>query len=167
MARAAAAVLPVVAPLALPDVAVALLADDPVVAEATALEEPVAVDDVEAGELVAAVDVAEVGDVEVAADAAEVVAADEVEAAEVVGAADVAAVAALVAEPALPLEAALPLLPQPESARMRTSDVKYSRRRSTCLLLCDPRSAEKHGGKKHAKQDRVPHLAWSHAAAAR
>jgi hypothetical protein len=158
--RAAAVVLPVAAPLALPELAVVLLADDPVEAEAAALEEPVAVDDVEAGELVAAVDVAEVGDAEDAEDATEVVAADEVVAAEVVGAADDGDVVAaddaaeetLVAEPALLLEAALPLLPQPESAKMRTSDVKYRRRRSTGLLLCDPRSAEQHGGKKHAKR---------------
>jgi hypothetical protein len=158
--RAAAVVLPVAAPLALPELAVVLLADDPVEAEAAALEEPVAVDDVEAGELVAAVDVAEVGDAEDAEDATEVVAADEVVAAEEVRAADDGDVVAaddaaeetLVAEPALLLEAALPLLPQPESAKMRTSDVKYRRRRSTGLLLCDPRSAEQHGGKKHAKR---------------
>ena len=149
MVRAAAVVLPVSAPLALPEVAVALLADDPVVAEATPLEEPVAVDDVEAGEVVAAVDVAEVGDADVVDDVAEVVGAAD-DTGDVVTA-DVATEAALVAEPALLLEAALPLLPQPESAKMRTSDVQYRRRRSMALLLCGPRSAENHGSKKHAK----------------
>lgn len=153
-------VLPVAAPLALPEVAVELPADDPVEAEAAALEEPLAVDEAEAGELVAAVDAVDVGDAVVVDDAADVVAAEEAVAAEVVEAAvddgevvaaDVAAVTVPVAEPAL-LEAALPLLPQPESAMIRTSDVKYRRRRSTGLLLCDPRSAEKHPGKKHAKR---------------
>jgi hypothetical protein len=152
--RAAAVVLPVSAPLALPEVAMALLADDPVVAEATPLEEPVAVDDVEAGEVVAAVDVAEVGDADVVDDAGEVVGAAD-DTGDVVTA-DVATEAALVAEPALLLEAALPLLPQPESAKMRTSDVQYRRRRSMGLLLCGPRSAENDGSTKHAKRNRFP-----------
>jgi len=129
--RAAAVVLPVAVPLALPEEAVALLTDDPVDTEATPLEEPVPVAEVDVGETMAAVDVADVSEAD--DEATDVVAALDVGTAEVVVAADdtgevvaadVATDAAVVAEPALLPAAVLPLLPHADSARIRTSDVR-------------------------------------------